>query len=374
MYTPAVRSASVNPIDCADRQKGTAVAINVLPGGLPVPTAVLTTRITSELRYVCDSDPGIRRVGYRTGFRYLDPRGRAVRCRETLARIRALAIPPAWADVWISPEDAGHIQATGRDARGRKQYRYHARWRQARDGTKFNQLVAFGQALPRLRACVDADLGRSGLPREKVLAAVVDLLDRTHLRVGNAEYVRANKSFGLSTLLDRHVAFGGGGLHLRFRGKSGVWHERAVGDRRLARIVRRCRDLPGQDLFQYVNGDGVQRSVGSADVNEFIRQAAGGEFTAKVFRTWAGTVKAAVKLAAKEPPGSKTAANRAVVEVIREVASDLGNTPAVCRKSYVHPAVIDAFIAGELKLNRQRPPEGLSTDEAAVLRFLAGRR
>ena len=335
-------------------------------------TATLTIRVTSELRYVSDSDSGIRRVKGRAGFRYVGPEGRAMRCRETLARIRALAIPPAWADVWICPETAGHIQATGRDARGRKQYRYHARWREARDGTKFDQLAAFGQALPRLRARVDADLGRPALPREKVLAAVVHLLDRTHLRVGNAEYVRANKSFGLSTLLDRHVEFGGGGLRLKFRGKSGVWHERSVTDRRLARIVRRCRDLPGQDLFQYVNGDGVPRSVGSADVNEYIREAAGGEFTAKVFRTWAGTVKAAVKLAAKEPPESKAAANRAVVEVIKEVAADLGNTPAVCRKSYVHPAVIDAFVAGELTLNRSsRSSEGRSADEAAVLAFLS---
>lgn len=340
-----------------------------------MPIAMLTTRITAELHYVSDSAPGIRRVERRTGFHFVDPHGRVVRCRETLARVRALAIPPAWADVWVCPDEAGHIQATGRDARGRKQYRYHPRWREARDGTKFNQLVAFGEALPRLRAGVDADLGRAGLPREKVLAAVVDLLDRTHLRVGNAEYVRANKSFGLSTLLDRHVEFGGGGLRLRFRGKSGVWHERVVGDRRLARIVRRCRDLPGQDLFQYVNGDGVPRSVGSADVNDYIRGAAGGEFTAKVFRTWAGTVKAAVKLAAREAPGSKAAANRAVVEVVKEVAADLGNTPAVCRKSYVHPALIDAFCTGGLKLRRpSRPPEGLSADEAAVLRFLRRER
>jgi DNA topoisomerase-1 len=334
-------------------------------------TTALTIRVTSELRYVRDCDPGIRRVKIRAGFRYVCPRGRAVRCRRTLARIRALAIPPAWADVWICDEEAGHIQATGRDARGRKQYRYHSRWHAARDGTKFDQLTAFGKALPRLRARVDADLDRPGLMREKVLAAVVHLLDRTHLRVGNAAYVRANKSFGLSTLLDRHVEFGGGGLHLKFRGKSGVWHERAVTDRRLARVVRRCRDLPGQDLFQYVNGDGVPRSVGSADVNEYIRAAAGGEFTAKVFRTWAGTVKTAVKLAALDPPTSKAAANRAVVVVIKEVAADLGNTPAVCRKSYVHPAVIDAFAAGTLNLDRPaRSRRRLSADEAAVLAFL----
>jgi DNA topoisomerase-1 len=348
-----------------------------------MPTGILTTRRTSRvpcggaagfpgLKYVRDDGPGIRRVAYRAGFRYVGPYGRAVRCRKTLARIRALAVPPAWVEVWVCPDPAGHIQATGRDARGRKQYRYHPLWRLARDGTKFDRLVPFGRALPRLRACVEADLRRTGLPREKVLAAVVQLLDRTHLRVGNAEYVRSNRSFGLSTLLDRHVRFDGGGLRLKFRGKGGVWHERAVDDRRLADVVRRCRDLPGQDLFQYVNGDGVIRSVGSADVNDYIRQAAGGEFTAKVFRTWAGTVKAAVKLAGREPPTSKSAAARAVAAVIREVAADLGNTPAVCRKSYVHPGVIDAYCAGRLVLNRPtRPPRGLTADEAAVLRFLA---
>ncbi len=336
-----------------------------------MPTAALSIRVTAALRYVRDDGPGIRRVEGRSGFRYVGPRGRAVRCRTTLARIRALAVPPAWADVWICPDPAGHIQATGRDARGRKQYRYHPRWRQARDGTKFDRLVTFGRALPRLRARAEADLRRPGLPREKVLAAVVQLLDRTHLRVGNAEYARANRSFGLSTLLDRHVTFAGGGLRLKFRGKSGVWHERAVDDQRLARIVRRCRDLPGQDLFQYVNGDGVVRSVGSADVNDYIRRAADGEFTAKVFRTWAGTVKAAVKLAGREPPASEAAATRAVAEVVKEVAAELGNTPAVCRASYIHPAVVNAFRAGGLKLERpRRPPRGLSADEAAVLGFL----
>ncbi len=323
------------------------------------------------LRYVCDTAPGIRRVANGSGFRYLDLNGRTVRCAKTLSRIRALVVPPAWTDVWICPDPAGHIQATGRDARGRKQYRYHPRWREARDGSKFDQLAAFGRALPRLRACADADLSRPGLPREKVLAAVVQLLDRTHLRVGNAEYVRANNSFGLSTLLDRHVRFDGPELLLKFRGKSGVWHERSVADRRLAKIVRRCRDLPGQELFQYLDDAGGQRSVGSADVNEYIRSAAGGGFTAKVFRTWAGTVEAAVRLADREPPASQTAAKKAVVEVVKEVAADLGNTPAVCRKSYIHPAVLDAFLAGGLDLKRpSRPPRGLSADEASVLALL----
>jgi DNA topoisomerase-1 len=315
--------------------------------------------------YVCDDDPGIRRV---SAGRYLGPAGEVIREAATLARIKALAVPPAWTDVWICPDPHGHIQVTGRDAKGRKQYRYHPRWRVARDGSKFGSLVGFGRALPELRRAADFDLSRPGLPREKVLAAVVGLLDRTHLRVGNAEYVRSNKSFGLSTLLDDHVSFTGGGLRLTFRGKSGVWHDRAVTDRRLAKVVRRCRDLPGQELFQYLDADGTQRSIGSADVNDYIREKTGGEYTAKVFRTWAGTVKATVRLAALKPE-TKTAAQRDVVAVVKEVAAELGNTPAVCRSSYIHPAVIEAFLAGELTLPRSRR-RGLSADEAGVLRFL----
>lgn len=317
------------------------------------------------LKYTCDNQPGLRRVGARTSFRYLHPDGRPLRDRGELARIRSLAIPPAWTDVWICPEPGGHLQATGRDARGRKQYRYHPNWRQRRDGSKFDGLVAFARALPQLRAAADADLRRPGLPREKVLAAVVQLLDRTKLRVGSAEYVKANGSYGLSTLLDDHVAFSGGTLRLKFRGKSGVWHDRAVTDPRLAKVVRRCRDLPGQTLFQYLDDAGEQRAVGSADVNDYIRAAAGDEFTAKVFRTWAGTVRAAVLLADRDPPKKK-----AVVEVVKEVAAELGNTPAVCRASYVHPRVIDAFLSGELALDRRARRRGLSSDEAGVLRFL----
>ena len=323
---------------------------------------------TARLRYVSDTGPGIRREAVRGSFRYRDPAGRVVREADLLARIKSLAIPPAWADVWICPAADGHIQATGRDARGRKQYRYHPGWRAAREGTKFDRLVAFGAALPRLRAAVDADLGRPGLPREKVLATVVSLLDRTHLRIGNDEYARQNGSFGLSTLLDDHVRFAGPTVRLKFRGKSGVWHDRAVTDRRLARVVRACRDLPGQDLFQYVGDGGEPRAVGSGDVNDYIRAAAGGEFTAKVFRTWAGTVDAAVRLAGR-PAGTATARKRAVVAAVREVAAELGNTPTVCRKSYIHPAVIDAYLAGELRLPRSRRA-GLSADEAGVLAFL----
>lgn len=325
--------------------------------------------VSAKLNYVSDTGPGIHRVKARTTFRYIGPAGKPLRDVDSLARIAALAIPPAWADVWICPTCDGHIQATGRDARGRKQYRYHARWRQARDGTKFGQLVAFGKALPKLRRQAAADLARPGLPREKVLAAVVRLLDATKLRVGNAEYARANNSFGLSTLLDRHVQPTAGGLRLKFRGKSGVWHERRVSDRRLATVVKRCRDLPGQDLFQYLDESGEQRTIGSADVNEYIRTATGAEFTAKVFRTWAGTVAAAVRLAVEPVPETKAAAKRSMVAAIQDVAAELGNTPAVCRASYVHPAVLTAFEAGELQLPPKRV-RGLSANEAAVLGFL----
>ena len=290
-----------------------------------------------------DAKPGLTRERTHDGFRYRDAAGHVVRDATTLARIRALAIPPAWEKVLICPDASGHLQAVGYDVRERKQYRYHPAFRAKRDGAKFGRMAAFGRALPRIRSRVEADLAKRGLTRDKVLAAVVKLLDRTHLRVGNAEYVKANKSFGLSTLLDKHVTFTGGSLRLRFRGKSGVRHERVVSDRVLARIVRQCRDLPGQELFQFRNGDGLPQPVGSADVNAYIRRAAGAEFTAKDFRTWAGTVKAAALLSALVPPTTKTAIERMISAIVKDVASELGNTPAVCRKSYIHPAVIAAF-------------------------------
>ncbi len=318
---------------------------------------------TARLCHVRDDGPGIRRERVRGGFRYLDARGRRVSDPDTLARVRALAIPPAWEGVWVCPKANGHIQATGRDARGRKQYRYHADWHARRGDEKFGRMTNFGRALDRVRARVEADLLLPGLPREKVLAAVVRLLDQTHLRVGNAEYRRDNGSFGLSTLLDRHVSFAPGELRLRFRGKSGVWHERAVSDPRLARIVRACRDIPGQHLFQYRDGTGTARAVGSADVNAYIREAAGGEYTAKDFRTWAGTTLAAARLAELPAPESKTAGERAVVGVVKEVAAELGNTPAVCRKSYVHPKVIAAYLDGSLAATRR-------ADEARLLKLL----
>ena len=327
--------------------------------------------LAAGLVYMSCDAAGLRRVRCRAGFRYLDLAGKPVRCAVTLARIGSLAIPPAWEGVWICPHADGHLQAVGLDAKGRKQYRYHARWRADRDDTKFGALAGFGTALPRLRARVSTDLGKPGLPREKVLAAVARLLDRTHLRIGNAEYARSNQSFGLSTLRDRHVRFAGDGLRLTFRGKSGVWHDRRVGDRRLAGIVRACRDLPGQHLFQYLDDIGDVHAVGSADVNEYVREATGGPFTAKVFRTWAGTVAATVRLAAAAPPATAAACKRTLAAVVREVAAELGNTPAVCRASYIHPRAVAAFADGTLVLPAVRkPPTGLTSDEARVLRFL----
>jgi DNA topoisomerase I len=327
----------------------------------------------ARLRVWTDAQPGLRRERAGKGFRnhefvYRGARGRIVRDGDTLARIRALAIPPAWTNVWICPDANGHLQATGRDARGRKQYRYHPAFRAKRDGAKYGRLLAFGKALGRVRARVEADLAKRGLRREKVLAAVVQLLDRAHLRVGNAEYAKANKSFGLSTLLDRHVTFTRGTVRFKFRGKSGVSHDRVISDARLARIVRQCRDLPGQDLFQYRGPDDQPKPIGSADVNAYIHRVSGAEFTAKDFRTWAGTVKAASKLAALPRPETKTAAERAVCGVIKEVARELGNTAAVCRKSYVHPVVLEAFAAAEFP--KARASGHLSAAETRVLRLL----
>jgi DNA topoisomerase-1 len=326
--------------------------------------------LKARLRASSDATPGLRRERAGKGFRYRDADGKLVRDPDTLARIRALAIPPAYTDVWICADPLGHLQATGRDARGRKQYRYHPAFRAKADGTKYGRLLAFGRALSRVRTRVEADLAKRGLRRDTVLAAVVDLLDRTHLRIGNAEYVRSNKSFGLSTLLDRHVTFTRRTVTLKFRGKSGVSHARTVSDARLARVVRQCRDLPGQDLFQYRSPNGQPKPIGSADVNAYIRKAAGAEFTAKDFRTWAGTVKAATSLAALAKPETKAATERAVCGVIKEVAAELGNTPAVCRKSYIHPAVLAAFVEGEFP--KAKASGRLSAAEACVLRLLEG--
>ncbi len=326
----------------------------------------------AKLRYYPDDKAGFTRKQGTRGFVYRDSRGRKIDSRVILDRIRKLAIPPAWEDVWICPEANGHLQATGRDSRGRKQYRYHADWISNRGGEKYSRLSEFGRALPLIRRHVQKDLHQSGLSREKVLAAVIRLLDRTHLRIGNPEYLRDNRTYGLSTLKDRHVTFHTNGFGVRFRGKSGVWHERRVNDRRLARIVRQCRDLPGQELFQYRDGRGRHRPISSADVNQYIREASGGDFTAKDFRTWAGTVAAAAALVKLTQPASPTAANRTTAEVIRAVAADLGNTPAVCRKSYIHPAVIEAFHSCTWPSGKKS--RGLTEEEACVVHLIRKRK
>lgn len=321
------------------------------------------------LRYVSDAEPGIRRRRVGHGFRYFDADGRVIRDPDTLARIRALVIPPAWQEVWISAREDGHVQATGRDARRRKQYRYHPGWRAVRDESKYGRLADFAAALPRIRRRVTRDLGQPGLPREKVLATVVRLLERTFIRIGNAEYARENESFGLTTLRERQVQVDGARLRFRFRGKSGVPHEVALTDRRLARIVQRMQELPGEELFQYVDDEGMTRPIGSADVNDYLRSIAGADFTSKDFRTWAGTLLCARALRALPPPASATAGRRHVAQAIEAAAQRLRNTRAVCRKCYVHPAVIESYLAGylhEAMIGR--------SEEAALIRLLKARR
>jgi DNA topoisomerase-1 len=318
------------------------------------------------LRHVSDQDPGISRRRAGTGFSYRRPDGSQID-ETTLDRIRALAIPPAWTDVWICPSPRGHIQATGRDQKGRKQYRYHDRWRQVRDENKYDRLIAFGRALPKLRARVERDLKKRGLNRDRVLAAVVRLMEMTLIRVGNEEYAKQNKSFGLTTLRDRHARIHGAKAVFEFRGKSGKLHRTGIRDRRLARIVKACQDLPGQRLFQYIDDDGEQRSVESADVNAYLREAMGEDFSAKDFRTWAGTVSAARALALAPECASAAEAKRNINTCVKAVAGLLGNTAAVCRKAYIHPAVMTAYEEGALPFHA--PVEGRPF-ELQVIRFL----
>ncbi len=350
----------------------------------PEPDATPDARAVARaagLRYATDARPGIRRRRSGRGFSYRDADGRTIRDREIIARIRAVAIPPAWTDVWICPWPNGHIQASGRDARGRKQYRYHAEWHQRRGTDKFGRLLDFAKALPRIRRRCDVDLARPGLAREKVLAAVVRLLEMTLIRVGNDEYARLNRSFGLTTLRGRHARIEGSGVRFRFRGKSGKTHEVGLRDRRLAGIVRRCQELPGQDLFQFVDDDGEVRDVASDDVNDYIREASGGEFTAKDFRTWAGTVLAYRALRALQPGVGQGGAKKNVVEAIRQTADRLGNTPAVARGSYVHPAVLEAYLAGSIRgalveaaEEQETPPTSATPSEEAAVRALLRQR
>jgi DNA topoisomerase-1 len=331
--------------------------------------------IEAGLVYVSDTEPGIRRLRAGKGFRYVTPENRRLAAEKDLKRIATLAIPPAYRDVWITLKPRGHLQATGRDARGRKQYRYHQEWRELRDSAKFGRMVSFGEALPRLRRMLKRDLALAGLPREKVLAAVVSLLDATRVRVGNTEYARDNKSFGLTTLLNRHVSFiRDGRALLNFRGKGGVQHEILIDDKRIAKIVRRCQEIPGQHLFQYINDAGQRCPIDSGQVNEYLGEAMGDDFTAKDFRTWGATLHAITLLArtALPQPPSERAVKKSIAEVVKQVAAELRNTPAVCRKSYINPAVFDSWRSGSIhsKIDGKLAAASPRKAETLVLEFL----
>jgi DNA topoisomerase-1 len=354
-------------------------AVKRLPTTLAISPAPSDSAKAAGLRYTTDATPGITRRKSGTGFTYWTSAGRVLRDAAELHRIRSLVIPPAWRDVRICPDARGHLQATGRDARGRKQYRYHPDWRAARDETKYHRLIGFAHALPGVRHRTSADLRRTGLPKEKVLAAVVQLLEKTLIRVGNDEYARQNRSFGLTTLRDGHVAVSGARVTFAFRGKSGVEHEVDLDDRRLARVVKACRDLPGYELFQYLDDDGKRQTIESSDVNGYLRGIAGEDFTSKDFRTWAGTVLAAQLLEHFDAFDSEAQAKRNIVSAVEAVAKRLGNTKAVCRKCYIHPAVLDAYLDGSLlqtaapRARRAPPADALSDAEAGVLGFLQRR-
>jgi DNA topoisomerase-1 len=326
------------------------------------------------LRYVSDLGPGIRRKQAGKGFAYVGLDGASIRDEETLRRIKSLAIPPAWTDVWICPSPRGHIQATGRDARGRKQYRYHPRWREVRDAVKYDRMLAFAEALPRIREKTDEHLQLPGLPREKVLAAIVRLLEETRIRVGNDEYRKENGSFGLTTLRNRHADVIGSQVRFSFKGKSGKQHRIRLQDRRLARLIKRMQDLPGQELFEYVDENGEARPIESEDVNEYIREISGEDFSAKDFRTWAGTILAARFFREAEVAADTAGSKKALVRAIARVAEELGNTPAVCKKCYIHPAVVAAYLAGALKPIEEKDEEDpykLSGEERELLRVLS---
>jgi DNA topoisomerase I len=343
---------------------------------MPPPAAdPIESAQAAGLRYVSDTIPGIRRRKAGTGFSYTGPDGKTIRGAAELARIRSLAVPPAYTDVWICPTANGHIQATGRDARGRKQYRYHPKWREVRDETKFGRMLAFSEVLPQIRESVERDLSKPGLPREKVLATVVRLLECTSIRVGNDEYTRANRSFGLTTLQDRHVEISGSNLRFEFRGKSGKVHRVEFSDRRLARIVQRCQAVPGEDLFQYVDDEDIRQTVGSGDVNDYLREISGQDFTAKDFRTWAGTNLAVAALIEAGGWTTQRQAKSKVLKAIDRVAEQLNNTRAVCRKYYVHPAVFESYLAGSMldtlqNGTKEAVKSALTAEESAIVRLL----
>ena len=327
-----------------------------------------------DLRYVNDLTCGIHRKRVGEHFRYMDDTGHTVRDAATLKRIKALAIPPAWTDVWICPTPDGHIQAVGRDAKGRKQYRYHALWREGRSQNKFNRMIAFGKALSAMRKHVQRDLALPGLPRQKVLALVVGLLDSTGIRIGNAEYTRANKSFGLTTLRDRHVEISGETIRFAFKGKSSQFHSISLHDKRLARIVKRCKDIPGQDLFQYVDDDGNHHTITSTDVNAYLGEISGQDFTAKDFRTWGGSSRAIAAFQELGPAETKSQAKKNVTGMIQTVAAELGNTPTICSKYYLHPAITEAYLDGSLfaalDVARHSKAPGLHFEERVLLVIL----
>ncbi len=326
--------------------------------------------LPAGLHYVDDSTPGITRRKLRGKFAYFDPQGQRIRDPANVARINALAVPPAYTSVWICPDPNGHLQATGRDARGRKQYRYHPRWREVRDADKYASLLAFGKALPALRATLQQHLALPVHSREKVLATVIQLLDDTLIRIGNTRYAEQNRSYGLTTLRNRHVEVSGNTIRFHFRGKSGIEHEVSVNDRRLARIIKSCLELPGQQLFQYLDENGERHSVTSSDINSYLRELTGADFTAKHYRTWAGSALALTLLRELEWQ-PETSAKKHVVAMVKEVAAELRNTPAVCRTCYIHPALIEAFHAGGLaKLRVAAARKGLRAEESLLMRFL----
>ncbi len=333
------------------------------------------------LRYVSDVKPGIGRKKWRAGFRYIGVDGAPLRDAETLARIKSLVIPPAWADVWICPHRSGHLQATGRDVKGRKQSRYHPRWREVRDETKYERMTMFANALPLIRDRVEHDLALPGLPRQKVLATIVRLMETTFIRVGNVEYAKENQSYGLTTMRRKHVEIEGATITFTFQGKSRVNHTIDVNDRQLARIVKRCRDIPGYELFQYLDKDGEHHSIDSSDVNEYLQEITNEHFTAKDFRTWAGTVLACMMLREFEPFESDTQAKKNVVRAIEAVAKRLGNTPSVCRKCYVHPAVLESYLGGSMmetvehrvEREMEERSQALRQEEFALLHLLEQR-
>ena len=350
----------------------------------PLPPPVLDPAAAARaanLRYVNDRKPGIARVRVEDGFEYHDIDGSLITDEEQIARIRKLAIPPAYVDVWICRDPRGHLQAVGRDARGRKQYRYHPNWRAVRDEAKYDKMLTFGRVLPTIREQVDRDLRLHGLPKRKVVAALVALLETTMMRIGNEEYAKENRSYGLSTLRNRHARVKGSHVEFDFRGKHGITHHIDLDDRRLARVVERCRDLPGQDLFQYVDHDGGRHAVGSEDVNEYLHEITGEEITAKDFRTWAATSLAAATLAELQRFDSHAASKKEVLEAVETVSKRLGNTPAICRKCYIHPAVFEGYLDGSLAEGLKeradalldQPSAGLTASEIALTAFLSRR-